>query len=111
MENQNQVIEKAAIQYQGNVYTGWRHHTIGLDMVNNGDCPRPFPSGDKQGFVTNDGVFVDRKTAYDIAKKAGQLIQEFMDGKSILFSEMLWYSNGTPIHDISEYGKAAGLVR
>jgi len=109
--NINNRIEKAAIQYKGNVYTGWRHHTIGLQMVNDNICPRPFPSGDGQGFTTNDGTFVNRETAYNIAKAAGQLIPEFMTGKSILFSEMLWHSDGTPIKNIDEYGKAAGLKR
>lgn len=112
ISNINLRIEKAAIQYQGKVYTGWRHHTIGLDMVNNGDCPPPFPSGDRAGFVTNDGTFVTRQEAYDIAKEAGQLIPEFVDPwKSALFSEMLWQMDGTPLKDINDYGKASGLSK
>lgn len=43
-----------------------------------------------QGFLTNDGDFVDRYEAKDIAIKANQIIVPFEDTYPELFSEDVW---------------------
>jgi hypothetical protein len=88
-------IAKAAILYNGNIYTGWRHASIGLDMLANGFCKRPYPGGPAQGFVTDSGIFVSREEAMKIAKASGQISQDH--NKNELFSEDLWDINGKPI--------------
>jgi len=45
-----------------------------------------------QGFVTNEGRFVDRKKAYQIALLSGQ-IEPINGGPKILLSEDLWRDN------------------
>lgn len=92
-------VTRAAIRHRGQVYSlppPARHHdvmrhtwaTVGLGRV-----------GGDQGFVLNDGQYVDRKRAHAVAKRAGQLIPRAggyrcgevndRDG-SDLFSEDLW---------------------
>lgn len=88
-------IEKAAIIYQGKVYTGWRHDRIGLKMVADRVCPIPYPGGKAQGFVTNEGEFVSRGEALRIAMEAGQTIVK-SGHPSHLFSEEIWDVNGNP---------------
>lgn len=87
-------IAKAAILYEGKVYTGWRHFQIGQEMIRAGVCRAPFPSGKAQGFVTNEGRFVSRQEARRIAKKAGH--GNFMR-PTMLFSEDLWDMNGVSL--------------
>lgn len=96
------LIEKAAIIYKGKVYTGWRHCQIGHDMLKAGACPRPYPGGPNQGFVTSEGKFVDRREARQIAEKARQ--GHLPNGKKDLFSEDLWEPDGTPKHGCSTCG-------
>jgi len=95
-------IEKAAIIYNGKVYTGWRHELIGHQMLADGVCPKPFPGGKAQGFITSDGEFVSREDAYRIALQAGQ--GQLSKGKARLFSEDLWLPDGTPKHGCSTCG-------
>ena len=92
-------IEKAAIQYQEKVYTGWRHAQIGQDMLKAGVCKRPYPGGPAQGFVTSEGKFVDREEARKIAEAAGQ--GQLPLRRLELFSEDLWTSKGIPLHGCS----------
>lgn len=75
-------IQKAAIKCGYKIYTGFEH----------GECFKQIEDCDKdsetiQGFVTNDGDFVNRHEAMVIAKIAGQLQYE-MD-KETLISEDL----------------------
>jgi hypothetical protein len=88
-------IVKACIIYNGGLYIGWRHCFIGCDMVKNGYCPRPYPSGDAQGFITSDGEYVGREDALKIAKEAGQTILD-VGPKGELYSEQLWDIHGVP---------------
>jgi hypothetical protein len=88
-------IEKAAIRYQDRICTGWRHASIGIEMLKAGICPMPYPGGDAQGFVTDVGEFVDRKIALDIAKNAGQIKNSIHH--TMLFSEDLWDKNGVSL--------------
>ena len=83
-------IKSAAIVHKGVIYTGKSHCTIGLQMIGCGVCNRPYPSGDAQGFVTDDGIFVNRTDALKIAIKSGQVEQGKTVNKHYLFSEDLW---------------------
>jgi hypothetical protein len=85
-------IKQAAIFYEGTAYLGYRHATIGHNMLWLGVCHRPFPGGPAQGFLTSDGRFVGRKEALEIAIKAKQILPQ--DGKNELFSEDLWDNDG-----------------
>lgn len=66
-------IASAAILYNGKAYTGRSHCEIGIKMVQEGVCPRPYPGGDAQGFVDDEGVFWSRCEAAVIATAAGQV--------------------------------------
>lgn len=45
--------------------------------------------GDNQGFYTEEGIFLNRKQAYIVAEKAGQIVNPDQ-GRGVLFSENLW---------------------
>lgn len=87
--------------YEGVAYTGWRHCLIGIEMRRKNICPRPYPGGDAQGFVTNTGRFVGRVEALAIAKQAGQAIKK-NGSKRYLYSEDLWDVNGVPYETSSD---------
>lgn len=87
------IIQSAAIVYKGQIYTGRSHAEIGLAMIKSGVCSRPYPGGDAQGFVTNEGEFVSRITALQIAKNAGQITKEKPYHNHGLFSEDLREEN------------------
>lgn len=85
-------IVAAAIQLDGfiaSVPKPLRHYDIIYRLADTGF---PTPIGGVQGFLTNHGYFVDRKTAMRIAIDAGQL--KWRDGQQgpdgDLFSEDLW---------------------
>ncbi len=80
-------IKCAAIRYQGVNYEGESHSKIGEQMLADGECQRPYPSGEAQGFVTECGKFVRREVALIIAKNAGQVTQT--SHPRMLFSEDL----------------------
>jgi len=82
-------IRSAAIRYKGIIYPGRSHYEIGCKMVDDLVCPRPYPSGKNQGFVTEDGEFVSREEALKIALKAGQVDADFHQDSKMLFSEDL----------------------
>jgi hypothetical protein len=83
-------IKCAGIRYQGKVYEGRRHHEIGMKMIADGVCPRPYPSlEDDQGFVTECGRFVMRIPAMAIAIRAGQVKEGETCHPRMLFSEDL----------------------
>lgn len=79
-------ITAAAIVQDGQMFTGRRHHEI-ISMIVRHMGIRPVTG--KQGFVTNEGRFVDRKEAARIALEAGQ-VKELKSGSGELFSEDLW---------------------
>lgn len=92
-------VTRAAIRHRGQVYSlppPARH----ADVMRVIWASRPGEYvGQDQGFVLNDGRYVDRKTAHRIAKRSGQLIPREggyrcgevndRDG-SDLFSEDVW---------------------
>lgn len=75
-------IKCAAIKYNGKIY-------VGLKMISDGICPRPYPSGDEQGFVTECGLYVRREPALIIAIDAGQVVKGKTMHPNKLFSEDL----------------------
>jgi len=97
-------ITKACTKYNGQLYVGWRHCFIGHQMIADGVCPIPYPSGKAQGFVTSDGEWADRKEALRIAKEAGQTIVD-VGPKGELYSEQLWDVNGVPHTTKDVYAK------
>lgn len=91
-------IVKAAIRFQGKVYTGWRHCSIIRDIVEQTGCKRVcgeqgFIVGD--GSVLDEGTFVGREEACRIAREAGQ--GKIKEGQQDLFSEDVWDKNGQPV--------------
>jgi len=82
-------IKAAAILYKGKIYEGRRHCEIGLKMLADGACGRPYPGGKAQGFVTDAGEFVGRADALTIAIAAGQVVKGKTHHPNHLFSEDL----------------------
>lgn len=81
-------ISSAAILFNNKIYTGISHCEIGCKMVRDKVCER-YPSGDAQGFITDDGKFVSRWQALRIAIRAGQVEMGKTVNKNELFSEDL----------------------
>ena len=62
------VIVQAAIQHNGIIYKGDRHKNIKIKM------PKHLGyAGAEEGFVTNTGIFLDRKEAAELAYEMGQI--------------------------------------
>ena len=78
-------IKCAAIQHDGKIWEGRNHADVIGDMIGGG-VPAPILNCD-QGFVTECGLFVDRKQAALIAVKAGQI--EKLTWPPLLYSEDL----------------------
>lgn len=66
-----------------------RHHDIIRELAKAG---HPTPVRGKQGFLTSFGQFANRKRAWLIAERAGQLLEGApTDGRGgVLYSEDLW---------------------
>jgi len=82
-------IKCAAIRYKDKIYEGESHPKIGLKMLEDGVCERPYPGGKAQGFVTDKGLFVSRKKALMIAARAKQVTIGRTQTPHELFSEDL----------------------
>ena len=82
-------IKCAAIWHKGVAHEGRRHHEIGLRMLKEGICGRPYPGGSSQGFVTDDGQFLNREDAMMVAILAGQVVKGKTHHPRQLFSEDL----------------------
>lgn len=83
------MIERAAILFEGEVYSlprPARHHDV-LALIFKKFGSRA--SGSVQGFLTSDGEFVDRELALQIAKRHNQLIMKTFP-EHLLFSEDVW---------------------
>jgi len=86
------MIKEAAIKRisDGKVWTGRRHGNVIVTIFQEINAP---VTRDKfiQGFVTNDGIFVDRHEAFIIAKECNQLLcPEDPWAKPTLMSEDLY---------------------
>jgi hypothetical protein len=82
------MIKHAAIRKDGIIYIGHRHpHCIRV-MV---ECrvSKPVTKDAEQGFVTDEGVFVDRQEALKIAIENNQIITKH-GAKDELYSEDLY---------------------
>ena len=98
MPKSKTTISQAAIKRDNVIWTlprPARHHNILWAMydVDNGKSPdeRPIiiPAHGEQGFITNDGAFVSRECAFNIATCAGQFIGKPC-AQPKLYSEDLW---------------------
>ena len=79
-----ETIKLACVKYDDKLYTGFNH----------GECFKKLPqnanmSNTIQGFITNNGRFVDRRNAYKIAENANQ-IKYKKTNNDILISEDLY---------------------
>jgi len=84
-------IKCAAIRnHDGEVYEGHNHAEIGHKMIADGVCPKPFPGGENQGFVTECGKYFNRVHSMTIAREADQLPPK-THNKKALYSEDLNY--------------------
>jgi hypothetical protein len=86
-----ETIDRAAIQYDGVVYSvarPGRHHNVIRSMVAQG-LPNEAMRLQNQGFITSSGRFVDRKEAAIVARFAGQIIRE-PTPPNMLTSEDVW---------------------
>lgn len=83
------MIKYVAIKQDDTIYClpkPFRHHDVIRTMVD--VCKLPKPVTGEQGFMTNDGDFVDRKEALEIAFSCGQVEEPIAPPN--LFSEDLW---------------------
>jgi hypothetical protein len=87
-------IKESAILFEGKVYTGKRHHNVIQRIIADTDVKRVGAQW-PQGFVTEDGEFVDREEAAKIALASGQVVtgkatvQHVFNGHT-LYSEDLY---------------------
>jgi hypothetical protein len=73
-----------AIRFDGKVYCGYRHANIYNQF------PFTYPDSE-EGFITTDnGRFVRREEAWDIADEANQIINKGEGIDGLLFSENLY---------------------
>lgn len=63
-----------------------RHHDVIREMAKSGI---PIPITGEQGFLTSEGIFVNRYQAKDIARMAGQILAKH-GNLDQLFSEDVW---------------------
>lgn len=77
------MIVNSAILKDGVIYTGRRH----CDIFNSA-VPLGSLKGGEQGFITDEGKFVDRIEGARIAIECGQIIK--LQWKPNLYSEDLW---------------------
>lgn len=83
------IAAAAVIDHEGGVVSlpvPARHGDILAYMKDRGD---PLPIVGDQGFITNDGAFIDRYRAREIAEQAGQLLPDAYNLKQ-LYSEDVW---------------------
>lgn len=65
------MIKESAIFFKGKVYTGRRH----CDILCDESLPsRGYLRSGFQGFITDEGIFLDRYEALTVASKCNQLI-------------------------------------
>jgi len=79
------LIKEAAIFKDGIIWTGRRHSDCISKMIQSGEVSKK----GIQGFITDDGRFVDRQQAFEIALACGQ-IPNCDYNVRILFSDHLY---------------------
>ena len=72
------MIKESAIQRKsdGRVWTGKRHGDVIRKIMEEGNVKTVTHADFIQGFVTNEGQFVDRKEAFKIALSCNQLLNK-----------------------------------
>ena len=82
------MIIRAAVKVNGNIYTG-RRHVYAIHAAVKAGQPTPITQ-QMQGFITNDGIFLDRVNARIHAVQNKQIeFDETRVGKPLI-SEELW---------------------
>lgn len=71
-------IKEAAIYLNGMIHTGKRHKDISIKIHKTIGSRK----GAIEGFVTNQGIFLDRKEAADLAYQMGQISEPVEELKS-----------------------------
>ncbi len=89
-------IVKAALNVNGKIYVGWRHFQVRNQIMLESDLPRLeivkiMSDESLDGFVTENGAFINRKDALEYARKIGQVNKII---GSVLTSEDLWDIEG-----------------
>lgn len=79
-------IVAAAVNHGGKIWTGKRHAEIMGEIWAKEGSTQTYISQDAQGFITDDGEFVNRFQAGAIAFRSGQTATR----KERLLSEHLW---------------------
>lgn len=79
------MIVSSAMRKNGIIYTGFRHN----DILNYAK-PFGFLRDAESGFITDKGIFVNRKEALIIAKENNQIIRRCGGDETELYSENLW---------------------
>jgi len=82
------MIKESAILFNGVVFTGRRHHDV-ISKIIAETGVKKVGGEHTQGFVTDDGKFVDREEAAKIALQRGQIKKLKFNSKE-LFSEDLY---------------------
>ncbi len=80
------MIKEAAIKKRSKIITGRRHGDAFEKCIDKGLTP----TGWIQGFITDDGVFVNRQEAFEIALSCGQIPDPGPDSSRTLISEDLY---------------------
>ena len=80
------MIKSAAIRKDGVVYTGRRHCDIICEQFGKGISFKGLKKSESEGFVTDDGRFVNRQEAANIAFECGQT----KENKQTLYSEDIY---------------------
>ena len=86
------MIKEAAIKriYDGRVWTGRRHSAVISKIISEGHTKTVGHDEFIQGFVTDDGFFVDRHEAYILALACGQITPGASCAPPTLMSEDLY---------------------
>ncbi len=97
-----EALSSAAVLYDGELFTGENHGQIREEIV---EKYRTFDYAlVKEGFRTTDGRFVERKEATGIARNAGQLKYEPLDGK-LRSNEISRYKEPVSRQILIDYGE------
>ena len=70
----------AAVEYRGSIICGRRHGDCQRTLENLLGPANDLPDRKNQGFMTSHDRYVDRQTAFKIAKKQNQIWHKLFDG-------------------------------
>jgi hypothetical protein len=85
-QKEKDMIKEAAIRTDGKTYTGYSHSDALYKMMESGE----FAGGHQlSGFMTDDGIFLNREDAYIHAVECGQVVHDHEVDRFLLQSWML----------------------